>query len=150
MADVKLKDLSSTPLPVDSTALVWVSRDTTGGGVYASESVEVKHITNPGWVVKGDTYQTINGDRIEVDNSLAITTQFLPVSPSTGDIVFWRQIVDQPFFDNPLVIDPGSESVMGKPDGESVIVKTSDIQFSMEFDGTFWVVYMISAIGRNF
>jgi len=109
----------------------------------------VRYLINPSYTLRADTYTAVAGDKILPDNSVSSLTISLPATPETGDSVYFRQVVDQPYSAFGLTIGRNGSTIMGLSEDMTVGVGADDIEFIMAYNGSTWVVYKDLAVGTT-
>jgi hypothetical protein len=148
---VRLSTRPPAPTGIDPTTVVWLERDS-GGGTYITEETTVGNLLAFSYTSQVDTYTAVAGDRILPENSSASLTIDLPATPSTDDTVVFKQVLDQPYSVNNLIVGRSGSTIMGVAEdttvgSESTLLDDTILEF--RFNGATWIASVIGSVGTT-
>jgi hypothetical protein len=96
--------------------------------------------SNKSWVVKTSNYTAISGDKIIADSTLGSFTITLPLSPVTGNSVFFADKNDWSV--NNVIVNRNGQTIENA--AENLILDVKCNQVELIFDGTTWQVFPLT------
>jgi hypothetical protein len=96
--------------------------------------------SNKSWVVKTSNYTAISGDKIIADSTLGSFTITLPLSPVTGNSVFFADKSDWSV--NNVIVNRNGQTIEGAASDLTLDVKSNQVE--LVFDGSTWKVFPLT------